>query len=168
MTDSHQEKPADIKEAELPERPKEKKIIYFSNGETLEVEDSEEEEEEEPRRSPFQEPATRFSFRKMALLIGRKSLLACDYLGKRFAAVLGLNVAKYQYAIDQYHRHHKETGSPAAEEPTQSVQLSCLPARGRYGATGDVSCSAVPQERQEESTEGRHNRGYREDEDVSK
>lgn len=33
--------------------------------------------------------------------------LACDFLGKKLAGVLGLDAAKYQYAIDQYHRNHK-------------------------------------------------------------
>lgn len=33
--------------------------------------------------------------------------LACDFLGERLAVALGLKAAKYQYAIDQYHREHK-------------------------------------------------------------
>ena len=32
---------------------------------------------------------------------------ACDFLGGRLAGALGLNAAKYQYAIDQYHRDLK-------------------------------------------------------------
>lgn len=32
---------------------------------------------------------------------------ACDFLGETLAGILGLNAAKYQYAIDQYHRDHK-------------------------------------------------------------
>lgn len=33
--------------------------------------------------------------------------LACDFLGKKLAGLLGLDAAKYQYAIDQYHVKHK-------------------------------------------------------------
>lgn len=33
--------------------------------------------------------------------------LACDFLGKKLAGVLGLDAAKYQYAIDQYHQNHQ-------------------------------------------------------------
>lgn len=33
--------------------------------------------------------------------------LACDFLGKNLAGVLGLDAAKYQYAIDQHQRNHK-------------------------------------------------------------
>lgn len=33
--------------------------------------------------------------------------LACDFLGKRLAGLLGLDAAKYQYAIDQYHLKNK-------------------------------------------------------------
>lgn len=33
--------------------------------------------------------------------------LACDFLGKKLAGVLGLDAAKYQYAIDQYQQNHK-------------------------------------------------------------
>lgn len=83
---------------------------------------------------------TRFSFKNVAILVGRISLLgmsqlnikhksitltnltksislsfhvilfhilACDFLGERLAGALGLNAAKYQYAIDQYQHDHK-------------------------------------------------------------
>lgn len=32
---------------------------------------------------------------------------ACDFLGERLAAALGLNAAKYQYAIDLYDHNQK-------------------------------------------------------------
>lgn len=35
----------------------------------------------------------------------------CDFFGERMAALLGLNAAKYQYVIDQYHRHHQVSTS---------------------------------------------------------
>lgn len=50
----------DIQETEFggPPVSKERRIIHFSSGETLE-EDSEEEEEQSPNRPPFREPAER-------------------------------------------------------------------------------------------------------------
>lgn len=33
---------------------------------------------------------------------------ACDYLGERMASFFGITSAKYQYAIDEYHRMKKE------------------------------------------------------------
>lgn len=167
MSDGHQETSAETHEMKLPgcpERPKEKKIIHFASGETLEVEDSEDEEEAEddeespPKRSPFQEPSTRFSFKKTVVFLGRISLLTCDFFGRRFAGALGLDVAKYQYAVDQHRRDQKVTRSGA----------SARPAGSRYGATGNVSSTAAPQDRQEDVKEGCYNGGYEEEEDYAK
>lgn len=177
MSDGHQENPArtsiyhisaELGETELCERReklKEKKVIHFSSGETVEVEDSEEEEESSPQRNPFQDPAekTRLSFRKTLVLFGRVSLMTCDFLGKRFAGALGLNVAKYQYAMDQYHRDHKAPRSRATERPAESSRLSSGAAGSRYGTTG---CAAA-QDRNKDLKEGYHNRGYQEDEETS-
>lgn len=33
--------------------------------------------------------------------------LACDFLGEKLAGVLGLNTAKYQYAVDEHQRDNK-------------------------------------------------------------
>lgn len=49
--------------------------------------------------------------------------LACDFLGKKLAGVLGLDAAKYQYAIDQYQQNHK-IKTFTAIKPTAS--LLCL------------------------------------------
>ncbi|XP_018550262.1 protein FAM177A1 [Lates calcarifer] len=118
MNNSHQEV-IDTQETDFggPTLSKQKRIIHFSSGETLEEEDSEEEEEQPSNRTPFREPTqrARFSFRNVAILVGRISLLTCDFLGERLAGVLGLNAAKYQYAIDQYQSDHKKTSSQATD-----------------------------------------------------
>ncbi|XP_029965354.1 protein FAM177B [Salarias fasciatus] len=173
MSEGHQEISAEIHETELPgcpERPKEKKIIHFASGETLEEEDSEEEEDVEelpPQRSPFQRPSerTRFSLKKTVVLLGRISLLTCDFFGRSFAGALGLDVSKYQYAMDQYRRDQKATRSRAAGGPVESTHRSPGPAGGRYGATGHASCTAAPHQRPEDLKEGCYNRGYQEDDD---
>ncbi|XP_035984861.1 protein FAM177A1 isoform X2 [Fundulus heteroclitus] len=129
-TSSHQEVSAQFHETDFggPPLQKQKRIIYFSSGETLELEDPEEEEaEEQPsNRTPFEQPGrrTRISFKNVAILVGRMSLLACDFLGERLAGALGLNAAKYQYAIDQYHREHKGP-----------IKSSLLRAKGMGGST---------------------------------
>ncbi|XP_030578060.1 protein FAM177A1 [Archocentrus centrarchus] len=173
---SNQETSADILETNFggPASSKEKKVIHFSSGETLEVEDSEEEEEQPSNRTPFEEPQqkTRLSFKNVAILVGRFSLLACDFLGERLAGAFGLSAAKYQYAIDRYHRDHKTTSSRAADGAmggqAEPGNLSPGCDGSRYGATGDVSCSTDPQESCDEKRmarkEGCHNKGYQADE----
>lgn len=162
--------------------PQQKKVIHFSSGEILELEDSEEEEEEgeeeQPsNRAPFKEPAqrTKFSFKNVAILVGRISLLACDFLGERLAGALGLNAAKYQYAVDQYHRDQKKKISRATDDVKnqghlESTHLSPGLDGSCYGATGDVNCPADPQEscyeKHADRKEGCHNRGYQVDEDY--
>ncbi|MEQ2289566.1 hypothetical protein AMECASPLE_034451 [Ameca splendens] len=44
---------------------------------------------------------------------------ACDYLGERMASLFGITSAKYQYAIDEYHRIKKEK-----EEEKEENRLS--------------------------------------------
>ncbi|CAN9507784.1 unnamed protein product [Ophioblennius macclurei] len=175
MSDRHQEIPPEIHEMEFPgrpERPKEKKIIHFASGETLEVDDSEDEEEvtePPPKRTPFQErSSTGFSFKKTVVLLGRISLMSCDFFGKRLAGALGLDAAKYQYAVNQYHRDQKATRSRATGEPVESIRQTSGPAGSRYGAVGSTSRSAAPQERHEDLKEGCCNRGYQEDDDNAK
>ncbi|KAL3980073.1 KRAB domain-containing zinc finger protein [Sarotherodon galilaeus] len=177
---NNQETSADTTETNFggPALPKERKVIHFSSGETLVVEDSEEEEEETSNKTPFEEPKqkTLLSFKNVAILVGRFSLLACDFLGERLAGALGLSAAKYQYAIDRYQRDHKTTNSRAPDDlkmgQTETVTLSPRSDGSQYGATGDVSCPANPQESSDEKhtagKEGCHNKGYQADEEHLK
>nr|XP_019947236.1 PREDICTED: protein FAM177B [Paralichthys olivaceus] len=155
----------------------EKKIIHFSSGETLEEEDSEE-EEEQPSNRPQREPTerNRFSFKNVAVLVGRISLLTCDFLGERLAGALGLNAAKYQYAIDQYQRDHKKPSSQASgglmEGQGEMIHLSPPLDGSHYGATGDAGRPADVQgscdEKRMSRKDGYHNRSYQADEDHLK
>ncbi|KAM7368259.1 hypothetical protein PAMP_014499 [Pampus punctatissimus] len=175
MNNSHQEV-QDIQETEFGDVvvSKPKRIIHFTSGETLEEKDSEDEEEHSSNRSPFSESTersskTRFSFKNVAVLVGRLSLLTCDFLGERLAGALGLNAAKYQYAIDQYHREHKTTSSQTTkgqmEGQAETTHLSPGQDGRLYGATGDIRCPADPQQKSCDGThmdrnEGCHNRAY--------
>lgn len=176
MNNSYQETSLGIQETESgdPAMTKQRRITHFSSGETLEEEDSEEEEEQPSNSPPFTEPAerTRFSFKNVAIRVGRISLLTCDFLGERLAGALGLNAAKYQYAIDQHHRVHKTTSSKATDhvmkEQAEEMHISSGLDRSRYGAIGDVRCPSDSQESSAENhmeiySEGCHNRGYQAD-----
>ncbi|XP_026196559.1 protein FAM177A1 isoform X2 [Anabas testudineus] len=162
----------DIQETQFEDpAPSKKRIIHFSSGDTLELEDSEEEEERSSSAPPFTEPTetTRFSFKSLAVLVGRVSLLTCDFLGERLAGALGLNAAKYQYAIDQYHHDRKRKSDHATdvqkEGQAEATQLSCGQTGTHYGATSDARCLADPQEH---TGEGYCNKGYQAEEDCLK
>ncbi|KAJ4929494.1 hypothetical protein JOQ06_005101 [Pogonophryne albipinna] len=156
---SNQESSADIQETEFgsPALSKQRRIIYFSSD-----------------RPPFREPAekSRLSFRNVALLVGRISLLTCDFLGERLAGALGLKAAKYQYAIDQHHRDHKTKSSGASEDlmegGAEKICLSTGPEGSHYGAAGEERCPGGSQERcdqkQEDTREGCYNRAYQAEE----
>ncbi|XP_040016110.2 protein FAM177A1 [Gasterosteus aculeatus] len=158
MNHSHQEPSPD--EFGSPALSKQTRIIHFSSGETLEQEDSEEEEEEQSNRPPFREPAdrTRLSFKSVALLVGRISMLTCDFVGERLAGALGLNAAKYQYAIDRHQRDQQTASSRAKDDPAPHLYPGAE-GRGHYGAAGGPGGD----ERHVETSEGRHNRAYEAD-----
>ncbi|KAM3603085.1 uncharacterized protein V6R79_016233 [Siganus canaliculatus] len=180
MNNSHQEMSPDSQETEFggPAVTKKKRIIHFSSGEIMEENSEEEEdddEEEEANRPPFREPAekTKLSFKNVAILVGRISLLTCDFLGERLAGALGLNTAKYQYAIDQYHRDHKTNSSQTADNlstgQAETDNLSSQHFGNYYGATGGAECQEEScEEKYMDTNKGCHNRGYQADEeDVS-
>ncbi|KAF7231436.1 protein FAM177A1 isoform X2 [Nothobranchius furzeri] len=143
-----------------------KRIIHFSSGETLELEDGEDEPVEQQSSLNGPTEQTRFTLKNAAVLAGRISLLACDFLGERLAGVLGLNAAKYQYAIDQHIRHHKsQTSGDHHEGRIETVYLSPGKEVRRYGASGDTSGSSDPRESCREGKQGCDNRGYEAEED---
>ncbi|XP_043962749.1 protein FAM177A1 [Gambusia affinis] len=173
-TDSQQEVSPQEQETEFdgPPLQKQKRIIYFSSGESLELEDSEEDEAEEQKshRTSFEEPKkrNRLSFKNVAILVGRMSLLACDFLGERLAGALGLNGAKYQHAVDRYYREQKITGHHLGDQ-AENTQLSPGLEGGHYGATGGVRSSSDPGESRDDGHGDKHqgcqNRAYQRDED---
>ncbi|XP_060947027.1 protein FAM177A1 [Limanda limanda] len=161
---------------------KQKMIIHFTSGETMEEEDSDEEAAQPSNSSPLREPEERnwFSFKNWAILIGRISLHACDFLGERLASALGLNSPKYQSLIDRHQRDHKEPSSPASGSQAsggleqEPVEMTCFSQTddSQYGATGDISRPAHLQGSHDgklvSSKDGYHNRSYQADEDYLK
>ncbi|XP_055741043.1 protein FAM177A1-like isoform X2 [Salvelinus fontinalis] len=139
---------------------KERRVIYFASGETLEEDDSEEEDtlQEEVFREPEDMP--KLPWRAFTWSLGRKSLRTCDFLGGKLAGLLGLNTAKYQYAVDEHQRDNKNTGSKdtecSYEKRRERIHLSSRMS-SEYGAT---SSHGVPAEHR---TTGSHNMGYRDD-----
>uniref|UniRef100_A0A3P9Q521 Uncharacterized protein n=1 Tax=Poecilia reticulata TaxID=8081 RepID=A0A3P9Q521_POERE len=92
---------------------------------------------------------------------------ACDFLGKRLAGVLGLNGAKYQYAVDRYYREQKVTCSSG--EQAENTHLSSGLEGSHYGATGGASSPSDPGEGRDDKHGDKHkgcqNRAYQRDED---
>lgn len=50
------------------------------------------------------------------LVGGNKVLAACDYVGEKVAAVLGITTPKYNYEIEQFKKIKKEREKAAEEE----------------------------------------------------
>ncbi|XP_010876680.1 protein FAM177A1 [Esox lucius] len=104
-----------------------RRIIHFSNGETMEEYSTDEEDEEPEKKDLLSPPVDRG---KASLTWGpyfwfqmwraaSSTVLACDYLGERMASLFGITSAKYQYAIDEYYRMRKEK-----EEEDEDNRLS--------------------------------------------
>uniref|UniRef100_A0A3B3VNW0 Uncharacterized protein n=1 Tax=Poecilia latipinna TaxID=48699 RepID=A0A3B3VNW0_9TELE len=96
---------------------------------------------------------------------------ACDFLGKRLAGALGLNGAKYQYAVDRYYlfpTFSKITGHHV-EEQAENAHLSSGLEGSHYGATGGASRPPDPSESRDDKHGDKHkgcqNRAYQRDED---
>ncbi|KAI1897724.1 hypothetical protein AGOR_G00086220 [Albula goreensis] len=155
-----------------------KKVIYFANGETLE-QDSSEEEESVPQAEPFSasKDTAQLSWKEYSWCLwmkaGKKSLRTCDFLGGKLANMLGLSTAKYQYAVDEYHRNktegskHKDTdGAPSVREEAERVQLSPQKST-EYGATSSLQDhdpqTSPGSSEHNQRTAGSHNQGYQED-----
>ncbi|KAL2081796.1 hypothetical protein ACEWY4_021614 [Coilia grayii] len=104
-----------------------RRVIHFSNGETMEEysTDEEEEDEREPEKKDLLAPVDTskltwgpyvwFQMWRAAT----STISACDYLGERMASLFGITTAKYQYAIDEYYRIKKEK-----EEEEEDNRLS--------------------------------------------
>ncbi|XP_009293287.1 uncharacterized protein [Danio rerio] len=126
------------------------KRIHFSSGETLTDEDSEEEEDLHQTASCVTEPGN-WTWKDRSRIWGsrflNKSLQYCDFLGERMAGLLGLNAAKYQYAID-HHRDHKFVQEEAIAEPSstntsmneEKINLSQMASK-QYGATNTADAA---------------------------
>ncbi|XP_046878313.1 protein FAM177A1 [Hypomesus transpacificus] len=157
----------DVQETEFggPSLSKERRVIHFSSGETLEEEGSEEEEGGNDQPA-FTELAntSKFSWRTVA----RMSLQTCDFLGGKLAGVLGLNAAKYQYAIDEFCRDSKPADrNPDEASPKDRAEKVHLAPRNSvaYGTTGPPAFLGPPAPREHSgNTSGESlNTGYQED-----
>ncbi|XP_063146245.1 protein FAM177B [Candoia aspera] len=83
------------------------KIIYFANGESMEVCSSEEDDVEEGNQKPLLDTANLSwgnYLRLWVLRIVATAFFSCEVLGGKFATFFGLNESKYQYAVDEYYR----------------------------------------------------------------
>ncbi|KAL2082723.1 hypothetical protein ACEWY4_022541 [Coilia grayii] len=155
-----------------------RRTIYFSSGDTLEQSDSEEVEDEDPvHKEPFSQSMDTASMSWgeyswfLGTKIGKKSLRMCDFLGEKFARLLGLHAAKYQYAIDEFRRSQKkrkdiEEESSDMDDHAEDFNLS-LRTRRNYGATNSDDLPSPPQSSSSVPISVKHiaadNKGYQED-----
>ncbi|MCI4389769.1 hypothetical protein PGIGA_G00102300 [Pangasianodon gigas] len=103
-----------------------RRVIHFSSGETME-EYSTEDEEDHTHTQPDKNdllssvdaskltwgPYVWFQMWRAAT----NTVSACDYVGERMASLFGLTSAKYQYAINEYHRSTKQKENEARDSP---------------------------------------------------
>uniref|UniRef100_A0A8C1YM69 Uncharacterized protein n=1 Tax=Cyprinus carpio TaxID=7962 RepID=A0A8C1YM69_CYPCA len=161
--------------ADEPQRdvsPRQVKVIHFSSGETLTEDDDGEEEEAQHQlhQAPSVSDPGTWTWKDYSRFWGtqilRKSLLFCDFLGEKMAGLLGLNAAKYQYAVDQYQREHKNEAEGEVLSASTSVNdeeiinLSKIASKHKqYGAT---NVQDLPQQTLEETLryKGEQNEGY--------
>ncbi|KAG1941870.1 protein FAM177A1 [Pimephales promelas] len=133
------------------------KVIHFSSGETL-TEEEEDDLHQEPSAADPRSWTWRDYSRFWGTQILRKSLRFCDFLGEKMAGLLGLNSAKYQYAVDQYHREHRneteeEVLSSSTSVNEERIDLSKIE-RKQYGATNEQDLIETLQYK------GEQNEGY--------
>ncbi|XP_068505347.1 protein FAM177A1 isoform X2 [Syngnathus scovelli] len=113
IKDSENVKLGDVQREKTPRR-----IIHFSNGETME-EYSTDEEEEEVKVQERKDLLNSIDAERSKMTWGpyfwfhmwkaaTSTISACDYLGERMASFFGITSAKYQYAIDEYYKIKKE------------------------------------------------------------
>ncbi|XP_031437647.1 protein FAM177A1 [Clupea harengus] len=149
-----------------------RRVIYFSSGETLAESDREEEDDEDgTHKEPFSQSVDTENLswgeysRFLGTKIGKKSLQTCEYLGEKLARLLGLHAAKYQYAIDQFHRDQKrkdvreESSGVFMEDDAEMFNLAQKKSR-TYGATNPEPGSSRPTCVEHKAG---HNQGYQDD-----
>ncbi|CAL8312929.1 unnamed protein product [Boreogadus saida] len=150
----------------------ERRVVHFASGETMEEE--EEEEEEDPTHDEtLREPSERTwrSWRKTGGLVMKMTLRACDFLGARLAGLLGLDSAKYQYAIDLHRRRQPQDGPQVGEgEPRTERDGRTVP-EDLSGARGERIVLSTRPDRTYSATEprtvgqGAHNEAFQHDRD---
>ncbi|XP_071995565.1 protein FAM177B isoform X2 [Engystomops pustulosus] len=85
-------------------------------------EEDDDDDEEEEQKIDFRNVDTKqMSWRTFVqfwiLRVATTAFFTCDYLGGQLATLFGLNVPKYQYAIDEYQRAQEMDSDDDYEEP---------------------------------------------------
>ncbi|XP_030051844.1 protein FAM177B isoform X2 [Microcaecilia unicolor] len=114
-----------LEEVDLGKQRRPKRIINFVSGETME-EYSTEDEEEDDKQKEIQNVDTSTlswgSYLQFWLMrIATSSFFTCDFLGGKLASLLGLNLPKYQYAIDEHYRTENEGSNDEDEDEDGGV-----------------------------------------------
>ncbi|XP_037306125.2 protein FAM177A1 [Pungitius pungitius] len=169
----------DVEQAPQQREKVPRRIIHFSSGETMEEYSTDEEEGEgsEPERkdllsSPVDAARSKLTWGPYFWFhmwrAATSTISACDYLGERMASLFGITSAKYQYAIDEYHRMKKEREEDKEEDrlseeaqrsfdqlPSQEGEDEPIATKGRLEADPahrDVTCQIENENRVFSST----------------
>ncbi|XP_029448988.1 protein FAM177B isoform X2 [Rhinatrema bivittatum] len=148
-----------LEEIDLGKRKHPRRIIHFVSGDTMEEYSTEEEEEEEDdnKQKGVQNVDTSTLswgpyLQFWVMRIATSSFFSCDNLGGKLAALFGLNLPKYQYAIDEHYRTERKRSVEDDEGMAESQEADALRERQHfptqsveYGAvsssTNPVSCA---------------------------
>ncbi|XP_075451663.1 protein FAM177B isoform X2 [Ascaphus truei] len=102
-----------------------RRIIHFVSGETLEEYSTEEEEEEEEKVEFCNVDTAKMAWgtylKFWVFRIATSAFFTCEFLGGRLANLFGLNVPKYQYAIDEYYRREDEESDDGEDVTEKGV-----------------------------------------------
>ncbi|XP_075927128.1 protein FAM177A1-like isoform X2 [Petromyzon marinus] len=126
-----------------------RRIIHFASGETMEEYSTDEEEEEEISKqlAPPTDPAklTWGPYLWFYLFkTGTGTLAVCDFVGEKLADLFGITTAKYQYAIDEYHRSKEEEEEEMEDRLSEEAQRR-LEERSQHTETQQPSPSVGDQ-----------------------
>ncbi|XP_035278352.1 protein FAM177A1-like [Anguilla anguilla] len=126
-----------------------RRVIHFASGETMEEYSTEDEEEEEPEKKDLLSPdpsnltwGPYFWFHMWRAATSTVS--ACDFLGEKMAAALGITLPKYQYAIDEFYRAKKEEEEEQQENRmSEEAERSFQEQKGQEGALTEQPDSSI-------------------------
>lgn len=151
--------PSTIADLEAPKK-KPKRVLHFSDGILEEFSSDEEDDDVERKRHsaqcyrsqssatvPVKDPRhMRWGefLLHLSVSFGVKSLNFCDYLGEKFAWMLGITTPKYGYAVDERAWRDKEE---AAEAEREERERAARAKRNAIGPDGGGAESRVSVEK---------------------
>ncbi|KAK7827153.1 hypothetical protein U0070_019949 [Myodes glareolus] len=124
-----------------------KRVIHFANGDTMEEYITEEEEELEEQNSAYDSVFSTWANPKrqswIQFLQALFFLLACEFLGERFAVFFGLTEPKYQYVLNEYRRTQNKEADKDPEGNGSKAQDAKIPNEKCHLGAGGQEYGAI-------------------------